>query len=63
MVWIVDTAWLCTSFTGELRPQESEVSELKWFDVHALPPREEWAPHIYRQMQDALRLLEKKGLI
>ena len=60
MVWIVDTAWLCTEFEGEMKRQECEVTELKWFSRDALPPREEWLANIWEELQDCLRLIDEK---
>ncbi|MBO2516936.1 MAG: hypothetical protein CW338_06645 [Clostridiales bacterium] len=58
MAWIVDTVWLCEDFTGELMPQECEVSDLKWFPVDDVPPREEWTGHVWKQWQDCRKLLK-----
>jgi ribosomal-protein-alanine N-acetyltransferase len=33
----VATMFVCRNFSGELKPQESEVTELHWFDIDALP--------------------------
>ena len=29
--------WLCNDFSGELKPQADEVSELRWFDIDDMP--------------------------
>jgi hypothetical protein len=29
--------FVCRDFSGELKQQESEVTELHWFDIDALP--------------------------
>lgn len=60
MAWIVDTAWLCEDFDGELIPQEEEVTQLKWFPVNALPPKEEWEGDLFCQAEDFLKLLEAR---
>lgn len=38
-VYVVDTVYLCEDFEGELRPQASEVSELRWFPFSQLPEK------------------------
>ena len=35
---IVDVVFLCDDFSGEIRPQAEEVSELRWFSPEELPP-------------------------
>ena len=36
-VHIIDIVYLCDDFSGEIKKQLSEVSELKWFDFNDLP--------------------------
>lgn len=36
-VSIIDLVYLCDEFIGELIPQESEVLELRWFDLNEIP--------------------------
>jgi mutator protein MutT len=36
-VHIIDIVYLCDDFSGEIRSQLSEVSELKWFEFKDLP--------------------------
>lgn len=36
-VYVVSAIYLVTEFEGELKPDEDEVSELKWFDINELP--------------------------
>jgi hypothetical protein len=36
-VHIIDIVFTCSDFVGDLRPQESEVLQLKWFDFDKLP--------------------------
>lgn len=38
-VHIIDIVYLCNSFTGSLKAQESEVLDLQWFDFDKLPDR------------------------
>jgi NADH pyrophosphatase NudC (nudix superfamily) len=33
----VTARYVCTEFSGELHPQESEIAELRWFSFDALP--------------------------
>lgn len=40
----VDCVFLCREYAGELRPQLSEVLELRWFAREELPPREKLSP-------------------
>lgn len=35
--YVVDCVFLCQDFTGEIRPQKEEVTELRWFAADALP--------------------------
>ena len=60
MAWIVDTAWLCEDFDGELVPQTEEVERLEWFSTDALPAKEEWEGNLFRQAEDCLRLLKDR---
>ena len=34
---IVDVVYLCRDYSGQIRPQPEEVTELRWFAPHALP--------------------------
>ena len=34
---VVDVVFLCRSYSGDLRPQPEEVTELRWFAPQALP--------------------------
>ncbi len=43
-VSIIDIVYLCNDFSGELKPQASEVLDLKWFDMEKIP--ENLSPHI-----------------
>ena len=36
-VYIVDIAYLCEDFSGEIRAQEEEVSDIRWFSIDDLP--------------------------
>ena len=36
-VHIIDIVFTCNNFTGNLKPQESEVLDLKWFDYDNIP--------------------------
>lgn len=36
-VYVVSAIYLVTEYEGELKPDEDEVSELKWFDINELP--------------------------
>ena len=36
-VCVVAIIFTCTDFSGELSAQESEVSELRWFDINDIP--------------------------
>jgi len=42
--YFVDTVYLVTDFEGEMHPQESEVSELIWYPIDALPPESDLNP-------------------
>lgn len=37
--YIIDIVYLCNDFTGDIRGQEAEVLELKWFDFDKLPEK------------------------
>lgn len=36
-VSIVQIMYICSDFSGELRPEAEEVTALKWFDIDAVP--------------------------
>lgn len=35
--YIVDCVFVCRDYSGDIRPQEEEVSELRWFSPDTLP--------------------------
>lgn len=59
MVYAVGAVYICREFEGELRPQQSEVSELHWFDPDALP--ELTPPDSGAIRRAAMRLIEERG--
>lgn len=36
-VYNVDIVYICNDYSGDLKAEESEVEELKWFDIDKLP--------------------------
>ncbi|MDR0531261.1 MAG: GNAT family N-acetyltransferase [Oscillospiraceae bacterium] len=52
VVYNVIARYVCTEWTGELRPQASEVTELRWFPFDALP--EEFPPHKVKNIEQYL---------
>ncbi|MCL2461896.1 MAG: NUDIX hydrolase [Defluviitaleaceae bacterium] len=36
-VYIIDVAYVCRDFSGELLPETDETAELKWFDIGEIP--------------------------
>lgn len=48
--YIIDIVFISNDFSGELRPQESEVDALRWFDMNRLP--EKLSPPIKRALMD-----------
>ena len=51
----VDVVFLCRNWTGTIRPQEEEVSEIRFFSAADMPPCEQWSPPIrpaLRQWRD-----------
>lgn len=36
-VYNVDIVYICKDYSGDLKAEESEVEELKWFDIYKLP--------------------------
>ena len=40
----IDIVYLCRSYSGELTPQASEVSELRFFSASEMPPENELTP-------------------
>ena len=42
----VDVVFLCRNWTGTIRPQEEEVSEIRFFSAADLPPVEQLSPPI-----------------
>ena len=49
---IVDVVYVCRDYSGELRAQADEVSELKWFDPRQLPndlnPPHRWMLRLFQ---------------
>ena len=42
----VDVVFLCRNWTGTIRPQEEEVSEIRFFSTADMPPVEQLSPPI-----------------
>ena len=40
----IDIVYLCRSYSGEITPQASEVSELRFFSASEMPPENELTP-------------------
>ena len=40
----IDIVYLCRSYSGDLTPQASEVSELRFFSASEMPPENELTP-------------------
>lgn len=57
-VYNVEIIYLCRSYRGELRRQESEVEELRFFSLEELP--EEISPPIRPVMRRYVEMREKK---
>jgi len=36
-VYFINTFWICEDFSGEIKIDENEVVELKWFSVNEMP--------------------------
>lgn len=41
---VVDVVYLCSDFSGELRPQPEEVAELRWFAPADIPADDQLSP-------------------
>lgn len=41
---VVDIVYLCSDFSGELRPQPEEVAELRWFAPADIPADDQLSP-------------------
>ena len=41
---VVDIVYLCSDFSGELRPQPEEVTELRWFAPADIPADDQLSP-------------------
>ena len=41
---VVDVVYLCSDFSGELRPQPEEVTELRWFAPADIPADDQLSP-------------------
>ena len=52
--------YLCRVFSGEIRRQQEEVDELRWFPLDALPPKEEISPPSWQALQLLLEHLKKE---
>ena len=52
--------YLCRDFSGEIRQQQEEVAELRWFPLNALPPKEEISPPSWHALQLLLDYLKKE---
>lgn len=53
-IHIIDVVYLCNNFSGTLKHQESEVLELKWFDVDKIP--ENLSPPIKPALQKFIEM-------
>ena len=41
---VVDVVYLCSDYSGEIRPQPEEVTELRWFAPAAIPADDQLSP-------------------
>lgn len=53
-IYAAEEVFLCRDFSGEIRLQEEEVTELSFFDLGQLPPKEQINPNNYPAL-DAFR--------
>lgn len=52
--------YLCRDFEGDIRLQEEEVAQVRWFPLDALPGEDEMLPCAYRALLDGVALLRKE---
>jgi 8-oxo-dGTP pyrophosphatase MutT (NUDIX family) len=57
-VYIVDVCFLCEDFSGNLKCQRSEVSELKWFDIDQIP--ENITPPVRMPMANFIKYIKSR---
>jgi len=60
-VSMVIFSFLCRDFEGEIKLQEEEVTELKWFPLDSLPPDEEISPISLPQLKACLNFIKKES--
>lgn len=51
---IIDIVFTSNDFSGELKAQESEVRNLKWFDMDAVPEDGQISPPVRRPLRTFL---------
>lgn len=61
IVYNVIGRYVCTEWTGELRPQASEVTDLCWFSFDALP--ENLAPGKAKKIEEYLEWRDAKAIL
>lgn len=54
----IDILYICSDYTGELRAQDSEVAELRFFGRKQLPPAEEMLPSNVRPIRELFEQIE-----
>lgn len=54
----VDIVYICRSYSGELKMQEEEVTELRFFDIDDLPPL---SPPTVTPMKEYIRKRKQQG--
>ena len=57
-VYLIVVSFLCEDFSGEIKMQEDEVTELRWFDMDDLP--ENVVPSVKIHMAYAAEVLRKR---
>jgi mutator protein MutT len=57
-VYLIITFWLCEDYSGEIKADENEVVELKWFDINEMP--KEISPTLIKPFNDFVKYIKER---
>jgi ADP-ribose pyrophosphatase YjhB (NUDIX family) len=60
MVSIIDIAYLCEDFSGDMITQTDETTDLRWFELNELP--EQISPPVIPVLERCLEVLKEKEI-
>ena len=59
--YLIITLWICEDYCGEIKIEENEVEELKWFDVNDMP--KDISPTLTKAFNDFVEYIKRRDNI